>query len=181
MKKIPIFIPIVFLLCFTFGCQQPVEKGVTEEEAKVLFDKVLEIWNNGNLDLVEEVFAPEIIAHTSTFPDDIVGYDGIKDWVKFAHAAFPDLHMTFGEPIIKNDKIVALCTVTGTNTGPMSMPTGELPPTGQKVTFTGIGIDVVKDGKIIKETFVYNVLEMMMQLGFTLTPPLLEGPPEEKK
>lgn len=181
MKKLLMVIPLVFLLCFTFNCQQRIEEGITEEEAKVLLDSALEIWNNGNLVLVEDVFAPEIVAHTSTFPDDIVGLEAIKSWVTFARTAYPDLHMTFDEVIVKGNKIVASFTFTGTNTGPLSMPSGELPPTGKEVRITGLGIDRVQSGKITEELVVYNVLEMLQQLGFTLTPPAPPEPPEEKK
>ena len=182
MKKLFMILPLVFLLCLTFSCQQAEEvaEGITEEEAKALLDSALEIWNNGNMALVEEVFAPEVVAHTSTFPEDIVGLEGIKNWVKFARTAFPDMYMTFDEIIVKGDNIVGRFTVTGTNTGPMSMPTGDLPPTGKKVRFSGLGIDRVQDGKITEEIVVYNVLDMMLQLGFTLTPPA-PPEPEEKK
>lgn len=171
MKKLLTIILLVILLCFTFGCQEKVEEGITEEEAKALLDTALEIWNEGNLDLIEDVFAPEIVAHTSTFPEDIVGHEGIMNWVKFARTAFPDMNMTFDEIIAKGNKIAAAFTVTGTNTGPLIMPAGELPPTGKQVRFRGIGIDYVGNGKIVRELVVYNILEMMMQLGFTLTPP----------
>jgi hypothetical protein len=38
-----------------------------------------------------------------------------------------------------------------------------------------MSIDYLKDGKFVKEIVVMNVLEMMMQLGFTLAPP--QAPP----
>jgi len=176
MKKL-FLLPFAILLCFTFNCQ-PIEEGISDEEAKALLNTALEIWNEGNLALIEEVFAPEIVAQTSTFPEDIVGYEGIENWVTFARTAFPDMNMTFDEIIVKGDKIAATFTVTGTNTGPLILPEGELLPTGKKVRFRGIGIDYVANGKIVKEVVAYNVLEMMMQLGFTLTPP---QPPEEKR
>ncbi len=183
MKKLFMNLPLVFLLCFSFGCQQAEEvaEGISEEEAIVLLDKALEIWNDGNLALVEDVFAPEVVARTSTFAEDIVGLEGIKNWVKFARTAFPNMHMTFDEIIVKGNNIVGLFTVTGTNTGELSMPSGDLPPTGQKVRFSGLGIDRVKNGKITEELVFYNVLDMMLQLGFTLTPPQPPEQQEEKK
>ena len=36
-------------------------------------DKVLEIWNDGNRALVDEVYAPQIVVRTSSFPEDITG------------------------------------------------------------------------------------------------------------
>ena len=37
MKKFLMFIPLVFLLCFAFSCQQG-EEGITEEDVKILLD-----------------------------------------------------------------------------------------------------------------------------------------------
>jgi hypothetical protein len=58
MKKLFMILPLVFLLCFTFSCQkqvtEEVPEGITEEEAKAFMDATLEIWNEGNLDLVDE-------------------------------------------------------------------------------------------------------------------------------
>jgi hypothetical protein len=39
-----------------------------------------------------------------------------------------------------------------------------------------MSIDYLKDGKLVKEVVVNNVLDMMMQMGFTLNPP-----PEKSK
>jgi hypothetical protein len=36
---------------------------------------------------------------------------------------------------------------------------------------TGLAIDKIVDGKFVDELVVFNVLEMMQQLGFTLMPP----------
>lgn len=177
-------IPLTLILFLNFSCQQPAEEAFEEglpKEAKALLDSALEIWNNGDLALIEDVFAPGVIAHVSTFPEDIVGLEGIKRWVTFARTAYPDLHMTFDEVIVKGDRIVARFTFSGTNTGPLSMPTGELAPTGKKVHITGIGIDRVQNKKIAEELVVYNVLDMMLQLGFTLNPPQPPEPQEEKK
>ena len=181
MKKSLFIISLVFLLCFTFSCQQQVEEGITEEEAKALFDSVLEIWNNGNLALVDDVYAQDIVVRTSSLPEDIVGLEGYKNWVTGARTAFPDYHITFDEIIVKGDRIVVLFTSTGTQTGPLSMPFGDLPPTGKKFRTTGLGIERVKNGKITEILAVFNVLEMLQPLGFTLTPPQPPEPPEEKR
>ncbi|MFB0519237.1 MAG: ester cyclase [Acidobacteriota bacterium] len=175
IKKI---IPVValVLLCFTFGCQQPVEEAITEEEAKALLDRYVEIWNEGNLTIVEEVFDPEYVLHHCAFPEDIVGLDGFKSWTTSSLTAFPDHYITFDEMIVKGDKIVMRWTATGTNTGTLVSPLGELPPTGKKFRISGLDISRVVNGKIAEEWLVYNLLDMLQQLGFTLTPPQVEKP-----
>jgi len=178
MKKLLTIIPLVILLCFTLSCQKPAEEGITEEEAKAFIEHVLEIWNDGNLDLVDDVYATEIVVHSSPFPEDIVGIEGLKNWVTGTRTAFPDFHMTFDEIIVKGDKIVTRWTATGTNTDTLSMPLGDLAPTGKKIHISGFAINRVENRKAVEELVVYNVLDMLQQLGFTLTPP---QPPEEKK
>ena len=168
-------IPLV-LLCFAISCQQKVEDGITEEEVKAFTDHVLEIWNTGNLALVDEVYALEVVVHSSSSPEDIVGPDGIKAWVTNTRTAFPDFNMMFDEIIVKGDKIVTRWTSTGTNTGTFHMASGDLPPTGNKIKVSGIAINRVENGKAVDELVVFNVLDMMQQLGFTLTP----LSPEEK-
>ncbi len=171
MKNPLLVVSLVVLLCFSLSCKVQAEQGITEENAKVLTGGVLKIFNEGNMALIAEVFAPEVVVHTSTFPQDLVGHEGIKNWVEFSRMTFPDLNMTFDETIVKGNKIVTIWTLTGTNTGPMSMPSGTVPPSGKKVHITGISVSNVQNGKIVKEIVVYNVLEMMMQMGFTLSPP----------
>jgi predicted ester cyclase len=91
----------------------------------------------------------------------------------------PDMVMAFPEIVAQRDKIVTIWTMTGTQTGPMAMPGGTLPPTGRKVSVTGLSIDYLKDGKLAKEVVIFNTLEMLMQLGFNLLPP--QAPPPAQK
>jgi predicted ester cyclase len=182
MKKLLLIIPLVFLLCFTLGCQQPteeaVEEGITEEEARAMGDRVLEMWNEGNLSLAEELCAPEVVMHHSSSPENIVGLDGVKNSVTSSRTMFPNFNMTFDEVIVKGNNIVTRWTATGTNTGPIQTPMGELPATNKNVRIFGLSLSKAENGKIVEEWVIYNVLDMMQQLGFTLNPP---QPPEEKK
>jgi len=175
IKKI---IPVValVLLCFTFGCQQQAEEAITEEQAKALLDRYLEIWNERNLTIVEEVFDPEYVLHHCASPEDIVGLDAFKSQTTSSLTIFPDHYLVFDEMIVKGDKIVRRWTATATNTGTLVSYLGELPPTGKKFRISGIAISRVVNGKIAEEWIVYNLLDMFQQLGFTLTPPQLEEP-----
>jgi steroid delta-isomerase-like uncharacterized protein len=172
MKKLLMILPLVFLLFFTSGCQQG-EEGITEEEAQAFTDRVLEMWNEANLDIAEEVYAPEIVRHDCGVPEDIVGLENINNYLKNFFNAFPDLHIAVDEMIIAGNKMVQRWTFTGTNTGSM----GDMPPTGKNVQFSGVSIVHFVNGKAVEIWDFYNALDMMQQLGFALTPP---QPPEEK-
>jgi steroid delta-isomerase-like uncharacterized protein len=172
-----IIVTLILMLCFTFSCQQQVEEGITEEEAKALAESSLEIWNEGNLALIEEVYAPEYVRHDSAFPEDIVGLDDFKKLITFMRTAYPDFKVTFDDMIVKGDKVVVRWTMIGTNTGPR----GDLPPTGKKVRISGISMSRIVNGKTAEEWEFYNSLDVALQLGFTLTPPQPPEVQEEKK
>ncbi len=175
MKKLLLFLPLVSLLCFTFGCQQKVEKGITEEEARAVHDRFLEARNTFNLDLLNDVYAEDVVVHDPNYPVDIIGIDALKEYYSNNHKTLPDFHMTIDDMIVKGDRTVVVWTLSGTNTGPLNTPLGNFPATGKKVQFSGVAIDRFGEGKIKEEWVYFNVLELLQQLGFTLVPP---QPPE---
>jgi len=158
---------ILILLCLTFSCQQLGKEAITEEEAKTLIERELEIWNEGNLALVDELFAPDFVLQPVDISEDIVGIDAFKELVTGRRTMYPDFNVTVEEIIVKDDKIVARWTVTGTNTGPM----GDLPPTGKKVRFSGVTIFRVVNGKFVEKWTYCNDAAVLRQLGYTITPP----------
>ena len=159
------------LASLSLSAQMKGEPGMCDKKAQVLLDKVLEIWNKGNMALIPELYTVDCVATSSSTPVAFVGHEGIRKWIENSRTMMPDLVMDFPEVIAKPDRIVAVWTMTGTQTGPMVMPGGTLPPTGRKVNVSGMSIDYLKDGKLAKEVVIFNALEMLMQLGFQLMPP----------
>ncbi|MGI9546293.1 MAG: ester cyclase [Flavobacteriaceae bacterium] len=85
--------------------------------------------------------------------------------------AFPDLEISVEESEIKGDKIFFLWQATGTNTGIF----GEMGATGKKVKINGLSHLYFSDSaKLYREDVYYNELDLLQQLGYTLTPPNLE-------
>lgn len=177
MKKTALLITLLLLTCLALSAETKAAATACEKNAQVLLDKVLEMWNKGNLALVPDVYCPDIVVMTSSMPEPYVGHEGVKKWVENTRTMLPDLVMAFPEVIAKGDQIVTVWTMSGTQTGPMVMPGGTLPPTGRKVSITGMSIDHLRNGKFAKEVVVFNMLEMLMPLGFQLQPPAPPPPP----
>jgi len=167
MKNSILVVSFVVVLCFALNYQVQATQGITEQDAKVLVDKALKIYNTGDVALIPEVYAPEYVLHVSGSAEDIVGHEGIKNWVEFVLKAYPDFKIIADETIVKGDIGATVWTMTGTNTGPR----GTLPPTGKKFSIKAISFSHMKDGKVVKEMTVYNVLDMMTQLGYKIAPP----------
>lgn len=169
LVKITSFV-LLILLCCAFTWQEQEKKAINEEEMKAFIEKILDVYNKGNLALADEICDPAIVVHYSASPEDIVGIEAFKNWITTTRTMYSDFSLTFDEIVVKGDKLITRWTATGTNTGPL----GELPPTGKKIHITGLSLAHVKDKKIVEEWIVYNVLEMFQQLGFTVVPPQVE-------
>lgn len=173
MRKLRIIIPLVCLLFFAFSCQKA-EEGLTQEEVQAFTNRVLTMWNEHNINIADEVYAQEIVRHDCGVPEAIVGLENVKNYLKNLFTAFPDMNLIEDEMIVSGNKGVQRWTMTGTNTGPM----GDMPPTGRNVKISGVSVGHFVNGKLVEIWDFYNVLDMMQQLGFTLTPP---QPPEQQE
>jgi steroid delta-isomerase-like uncharacterized protein len=157
----------LFALCLTLSCQQMGKDAITEEETRTLNERILQIWNQGNLALVDEVYTDESVRYDCGWPHPIRGPEGLKNHFKFYRTAFPDIYMAIQETIVKGNKVVWHWTLAGTNTGLM----GEAPPTGKEVRLSGVSIGRIENGKIAEVGDFYNQASMLQQLGFRISPP----------
>ena len=158
---------VIIVICYTFSCKQQVAEGLTEVEANVILDKILKVYNEGNLALVEEIIAPENKLHHSVHPEDIVGVEAFKNYITNTRSSFPDMNLTFDETVVKGNNIITRWTFAGTNTGSI----GELPATGKKVSYSGLSLSHITNGQFAESWIIFNVLELYKQLGFTVMPP----------
>jgi steroid delta-isomerase-like uncharacterized protein len=135
---------------------------VQPEENKAITRRFLEeIFAGGNLELVNEIFAPNFVLHDPSVPQQVRGPEGIRQYIAMYRAAYPDTHFTIEDQIAEGDKVVTRWTGQGTHQGELM----GVPPTGRRVTVAGIEVDRIAGGKI-EETWVsYDALGMMQQLG----------------
>ncbi len=132
------------------------------EENKAVVRRFLEeVFSKGNLELVDELFAPNYVLHDPAVPGEVRGPEGIKQYVDMYRSAYPDTRFTVEDQIAEGDRVVTRWTGRGTHQGELM----GIPPTGQEVTVTGIEFDRVSGGKL-EETWVnYDAMGMMQQLG----------------
>ena len=157
----------IFLLLSIFiysGCQQQEERTYTDAELQVIWDNNNQLWNGGNLDLVDILYAEECVRHNADVGDS-EGPEGVKKFVKWVYTAYPDFKVSFNARVEFKDRIIAHWTATGTNDGPLNE---DMPPTGKKVSFSGLAMSVIINGKITEEWAYYNQLPLYAQMGYEL-------------
>ena len=119
-----------------------------------------EVFNKKNLNVIDELCAPGFVDH-SALPGQKPGSAGLKDVFRDYFKAFPDMSVTTHEMIAEGDVVVTRFTGQGTHSGPLFGSA----PTGKKVSFTGIDMIRIKDGKAIEVWHEGNEAAMFMQLG----------------
>jgi steroid delta-isomerase-like uncharacterized protein len=121
-----------------------------------------EIWNQGRIEVADEIVAPNYTSHFPV-PGQPPGIAGFKYAVQLLRASFPDLHLTVEDLIAEGDKVVARLTARGTHQATFR----GIPPTGQSVTWTGIRIFRIAEGKIAEHWANWDDWSLLRQLGVT--------------
>ena len=135
---------------------------MSAEENKALARRVLEeMFNKGNLDVADELLAPEYVDHDPAMPEDVRGPEGFKEYVGAFRSAFSDLHIQIEDQIAEGDKVVTRWTGTGTHDGD-SMG---IAPTGNRVEIMGMEISRISGGKVAEMWEGYDAMGMMQQMG----------------
>lgn len=118
-----------------------------------------EMWNNGNVDVCDEVFADNCSFHDPSF--EVNGVAGMKDQVTQLRAAQPDLHMDIHDVLIEGDLSAARFTMAGTARAEFR----GLPATGKTYVMTGMTISKWHDDRIVEQWVNYDLLGALQQLG----------------
>ncbi len=118
-----------------------------------------ELWNNHNLDVIDELYAENFVGHDPHNPRQ--GRDGMREWVKEAWAGSSDFHINLHETFAEGDMAVSRWTATGTHDGDWL----DIPATGEHFVVTGITMSKFHDGKIVESWVNADNLGMLQQLG----------------
>jgi len=130
------------------------------EENRKIVHRYQEIYNSNNLDSLSEVVAEDLLT-PKIMPGIPSGIGGAKAAHQIMLAGFPNYQTVIEDMIAEGDKVVARITMSGTNTGSFM----GIPPTGKHITFTGIYIARIANGKIVEHWGEEDGVSLLQQLG----------------
>jgi predicted ester cyclase len=133
---------------------------------KTKLDRIpLEIFNQGKLQLIDELYAPDY-RDRSVQPGMAPTREGFKQFVTSLRTAFPDLHYTIDDSIESGDKFVTRLTASGTMRGEFA----GMPATNKHATWTEFHIVRVNNDLVVEHWGLIQELGMMVQLGVIPAP-----------
>jgi predicted ester cyclase len=134
----------------------------TEDEKTKNRRRIEEVFNKGNMDLLEEAMVPDVVYHIPPRPD-IKGLKAYKQYITDFRKALSGFHFALHEFVTDGDIEAGRYTITGTHTG--QLPGSPVPPTGKQVTLAGVYIGRKVNGKFVEQWNYADMLGFMQQLG----------------
>jgi predicted ester cyclase len=136
------------------------------EENKAVVDRLTRAFNEGNLDLLDELVAPDFVGHNPLSPEDIQGPEGLKGFFGAFRAAMPDINNPNWTLIGEGDLVAIHMPIEGTFENELM----GIPPNGKKVTLWMANIWKVVGGRVVEWWINMDTLSLMQQLG--VIPPM---------
>lgn len=133
-------------------------KGKLEQLA---YDFHRRIFDEGDLDAVDELLADDYIEHNPFFPNGPVGREEMIEAWEGVNAAFPDCTNAVEFTVAQDDLVASRHIVRGTHEGEFL----GIEPTGIEVEVKGIDILRIEDGKIVEGWLGTDTLGWMQQVG----------------
>jgi predicted ester cyclase len=122
---------------------------VSEANKAVVRRLVAEVLNGGRLEVIDELYAPELAA-------------AARRWIAPFRASFPDVHMEIVELIAEGDKVVGHFTCSATHLGPWL---GQAPTGRRFERVDEVAIFRFRDGRIVHAWSLEDSLGRLRQLG----------------
>jgi predicted ester cyclase len=117
------------------------------------------LWAEADLGVIEEVFAPEAVAHWGDADSNAV--EAVRADAKRYLAAFTEVSSSIDDLIGDGDRVGLRWTTKGTH----SAAYGKVAPTGRKITTRGMDVFRLDGGRIVEAWSLWDALGLYQQLG----------------
>ena len=139
---------------------------MSAEANKALVRRFYEEIDKGNLDILDELVAPDYLDHNPPpFPGLHAGLDGLKQAFRISREATPGHHQ-IEDQIAEGDKVVTRLTSYGKHEGDLP----GAPRTGNDLKMTSITIHRIANGKLVEKWAEKDVLGFLQQIGVIPSP-----------
>lgn len=96
---------------------------------------------------------------------NLKGKEAFLNFMQARKTAFPDINVEHTNVVANGDQVAVEFVATGTHTGPLKTPTGEIPASGNPVTLNVLELHTWRDGKLVKIVQYQDVASTMRQIG----------------
>jgi predicted ester cyclase len=130
------------------GAPSQRRRSMSTEENKVVSNRMAEAIGEGDFEVFNELMAPELA-------------EEFKQGIAELRRSFPDYHGASETQVAEGDMVANRFVFYGTHQGEFM----GVAPTGREVTFRGLSLDRVVDGKIVESIVEMDLEDVLRQIG----------------
>ncbi len=135
-----------------------------------MIEKFVDPYNRKDLDALVALYHPDAELSFFVFPPQR-GLTAIRAIWQWDLTAFPDGKLKILQQLTNGSTDMVEWTWTGTNLGPIMLPSGEsLSPTGRQATVMGMDAVEFEGGLITAHRLYFQELSIMTQMGLMPSP-----------
>ncbi len=120
-----------------------------------------EVWNKGNLDVLDEIVSQDYINHNPGIANPASGPAGLKPIVAAIRKAFPDLNYIIQNMVVSDDQVAVHTIMQGTHSGDFF----GISPTNKKIKVDQMQIERIANNKIVEHWRITDEITLLKQLG----------------
>jgi ketosteroid isomerase-like protein len=134
----------------------------TEQKKDLVRRYYQEVWTNGNLDFVDQVFTDDYVNCDPATPGGrLEGRQPFKELVKNLRGAFQDMVMTIDHQHVDGEVVVSEWTAQAVHRGSLM----GISPTGRPSRTTGITISCFRGDRIREDRAIWDLFGLLARLG----------------
>ncbi len=130
-------------------------------ENKQLVHRFFEEFNRHNLDVADEICAPDYVLEFPGGPGTVHAPQGLRAAMTGWLTAFPNTEFVVEDLVAEGDRVACRWSMTATHQGPL----GEIPGTGKPVRLGGISLFRIREGRIIEDKVRADMVGVLQQIG----------------
>ena len=108
-----------------------------EKDNKAIMRQFWDVWEQGNIDLLDDLLAPEYVNHTLATPDLPSGPEGVKEVVSMFRSGVPGLKVVIEDMIAEDDRVATRYALEGTHEGGLF----GVAPTGRALSIKSMTVE----------------------------------------
>ena len=117
-----------------------------------LIARLVDCWNTGKLEVIDEVLSPNFIRHEADIDGTTSGSDEYKQSVSRYRNSLSDFHTEAIDPIEQGDKIAYRFRTTGRHNN-------------ARVVFEGVNIVRIEGGKVVEDWVFFDATGLQQKLA----------------
>jgi steroid delta-isomerase-like uncharacterized protein len=122
-------------------------------------------WNRHDVEAILAMHTDDSVFENHTSGGKGVGKQEIRRVVEGVFATFPDIQFSGRRLYVREGLVVQEWTATATHTTPITRAGRTYPPTNKPITWNGMDVIPVRDGKVARKDVYADSITFLRQVG----------------